>query len=132
MNEDRNMSETGAFGEVKRGVFPSILKQTHADESTQPFWDAAKQNRLVAPKCVSCGTFRLPPSPFCFECQHRDVEWVGLRPLQMRKGSRREQYRVGFARFSGLSKISFADCAHAMLRMLEDDQWIHRAPIIQY
>ncbi len=45
---------------MKQGVFPSILEETHADETTQPFWDAAKQNRLVAPKCVQCGTFRLP------------------------------------------------------------------------
>ena len=64
--------------------------------------------------------------------QHRDLEWVGLRPLQMRKGPRREHYRIGFDRFSGLSKISFADCAHAMLAMLEEDRWLHQAPIIQY
>ncbi len=72
------MSETGAFGKLEQGVFPSILKQTHADESTQLFWDAAREDRLVAPKCVHCGTFRLPPSPFCFDCQQREVEWVEL------------------------------------------------------
>lgn len=69
---------TGAFGEVRRGVFPAILRETHADESTQPFWAAAAADQLVAPRCTSCGTFRLPPSPFCFACRHRDVEWVRL------------------------------------------------------
>lgn len=62
----------------------------------------------------------------------RDVAWCGVRPLQMRSGPRREIYRLGFDAFSGMSKISFADCAHAMLNMLEDDAWIHQAPIVQY
>ncbi len=60
------------------GVFPAILTETHASEATLPFWDAARQDRLVAPRCTNCGTFRLPPAPFCFVCQHRDVEWVDL------------------------------------------------------
>ena len=60
------------------GVFPSILTHSNADDSTQPFWDAAKEDRLVAPRCTNCGTFRLPPPPFCFVCQHREVEWVEL------------------------------------------------------
>ncbi len=62
----------------------------------------------------------------------RDVEWVGLRPLQMIEGPRRETYRVGFDAFNGMSKIHFADCAHAMLRLLDGDEWLHKAPIIQY
>ncbi len=64
--------------------------------------------------------------------QNRDVEWIGIRPLQIRKGPARGEYRVGFDAFSGLSWISFADCAHAMLAMIEDDRWLHEAPIIQY
>jgi len=62
----------------------------------------------------------------------RDIEWVGIRPLQMRKGPRRGEYRVGYHRYSGLSKITAADCAHEMIRMLTDDTWLHRAPVIQY
>ncbi|MGI9431509.1 MAG: NAD(P)-dependent oxidoreductase [Myxococcota bacterium] len=64
--------------------------------------------------------------------QNRDLEWIGIRPLQMRTGPRRGHYRVGFDRFSGLSKIHFADCADAMIQMLEDDTWLHQAPIVQY
>jgi putative NADH-flavin reductase len=64
--------------------------------------------------------------------RHLDLEWVGIRPLQMNPGPRRGGYRLGFHAFSGFSKISFADCAHAMLGMLIDDTWLHRAPIIQY
>ncbi len=64
--------------------------------------------------------------------QNLDLDWIGIRPLQMRKGPKRGEYRVGFHRFSALSSISFADCAHAMIQMLGDDTWLHKAPIVQY
>lgn len=69
---------TEAFGEVQRGVFPAVVQDTYADDTTQPFWDAAAQGRLTAIRCTSCGTFRLPPAPVCFECQAADTEWVDL------------------------------------------------------
>lgn len=64
--------------------------------------------------------------------ESRDVDWIGIRPLQMRKGARRGGYRVGFDRYSGFSQITAGDCANEMIRMLEDDTWLHRAPVIQY
>jgi len=64
--------------------------------------------------------------------QHPEIDWIGVRPLQMRKGPKRAQYRLGFNTFNGLSAISFADCAHAMVNMLDDDTWLNKAPIIQY
>ena len=66
-----------------------------------------------------------------FLAESHDLDWVGLRPLQMGKGVRTESYRIGFDRFSGMSRISFADCAHGMIRMLTDDTWLRKAPIIQ-
>ncbi|MCG3771527.1 MAG: hypothetical protein JW384_02714 [Nitrosomonadaceae bacterium] len=68
----------GEFGELRRGFFPTILTETHADHTTQPFWDAAKEDRLIAPKCTHCATVRLPPSPYCFNCQQRDFQWITL------------------------------------------------------
>jgi|688.fasta_scaffold876067_2 uncharacterized OB-fold protein len=63
---------------AKQGVFPAIMTETHASEFVQPFWDAAKKDKLVSARCTNCGAFRLPPGPFCFECQHREIEWVEL------------------------------------------------------
>jgi uncharacterized protein len=60
------------------GTFPTVLTDPHADDLTRPFWEAAVEGRLVAPRCTNCGTFRLPPPPICFVCQHREVEWVEL------------------------------------------------------
>jgi uncharacterized protein len=48
------------------------------DPHTEPFWEAAKQRRLVAPQCRNCKKFRLPPTPFCPQCQSRDVDWPEL------------------------------------------------------
>lgn len=69
---------SGEFGKLTKGKFPTILDDPHADPLTQPFWDAAKEDRLVVPRCTNCGTFRMPPSPFCFNCQSRSVEYAQL------------------------------------------------------
>jgi len=53
---------------------------------------------------------------------------------QMKKGPKRGVYiyRLGYDKFSGLSNISFADCAHAMIGRMEDDTWVGEVPIVQY
>jgi putative NADH-flavin reductase len=61
-----------------------------------------------------------------------DLCWIGIRPLQMKAGPRTGRYRLGYNAFSGFSSISFADCAHAMVNMLDDDTWVGKAPVIQY
>jgi uncharacterized OB-fold protein len=59
-------------------ALPAELVHITTDPSTQPFWEAAKERRLVAPRCADCGTFRLPPTPFCPQCQSTNVDWVSL------------------------------------------------------
>lgn len=61
-----------------------------------------------------------------------DLNCIGIRPLQMNHGATTGSYRLGYHAYSGLSKISFGDCAHAMVGMAVDDTWKGRAPIIQY
>ncbi len=46
------------------------------DVWTEPFWAAAAEHRLVVPRCTQCGTFRFPPSAFCWHCHAQAVEWV--------------------------------------------------------
>lgn len=64
--------------ETTRGTYPVPLRDPYADESTQPFWTAALDGRLVAARCSNCGTFVLPPQPRCFNCQHTAFEWEEL------------------------------------------------------
>jgi uncharacterized OB-fold protein len=66
------------MAESTRGVFPVALPHPFADDTTQPFWDAAREGRLVASKCATCGTFLLPPQPRCFNCQGQTFDWVEL------------------------------------------------------
>ena len=41
-----------------------------------PFWEAAREHRLILRRCVSCGTYQHPPYPSCVECNAESFEWV--------------------------------------------------------
>jgi len=45
---------------------------------TEPFWQSARRGVLVAAQCANCGTFRMPPTPFCPECQSTAIDWPEL------------------------------------------------------
>ena len=64
--------------ELTQGVVPPSLTESFADERNQVFWDAAREGRVVAPKCDRCGTFVLPAKPYCFNCLSEDFTWVEL------------------------------------------------------
>jgi uncharacterized protein len=55
---------------------PRELFKLSVDQWTAAFWEAAAQHRLVVPRCCACGTFRMPPTPFCPECQSQGVDWI--------------------------------------------------------
>lgn len=59
-----------------RGVLPPDVIGLAISPATAPFWAAASEHRLVLPRCATCGTFRFPPSPFCFHCRAQVVDWV--------------------------------------------------------
>ncbi|TPG36618.1 Zn-ribbon domain-containing OB-fold protein [Mycolicibacterium hodleri] len=65
----------------KAVALPPEAVHISTDSSTLPFWEAAKEGRLVAPQCGSCGTFRLPPTPFCPACRSTNVDWPELSGL---------------------------------------------------
>lgn len=66
---------TDTAHELSRPLLGDRLRIT-TDQFTEPFWQAAKTHRLVAAKCSHCGTFRMPPSPFCWNCQKQGIDWV--------------------------------------------------------
>ena len=45
---------------------------------TEPFWQAAKEQRLTACQCAQCGQFRMPPTAYCPNCSSRDKAWPTL------------------------------------------------------
>lgn len=42
---------------------------------SQPFWDAAKQNKFVLKRCKACGFIDHPPYLYCTNCQSENHEW---------------------------------------------------------
>jgi uncharacterized OB-fold protein len=66
------------MSETTPGLYPAGLTQSFADEITAPFWEAAREGRLTAPRCDACGTFVLPPKPYCFECLGQAFTWIDL------------------------------------------------------
>lgn len=47
-----------------------------ADESSRPFWEAAKERRLEVQRCGSCGYYNHPPRPFCDACLGQQLSFV--------------------------------------------------------
>lgn len=45
------------------------------DNWNRPFWEAARQHRLILQRCAACGTLRHPPGPVCPACQSPEIAW---------------------------------------------------------
>ena len=56
------------------------LPQARPDGVDQPFWDAAREHRLVVQRCDACGNTQFPPEVVCTACQSRDLSWEELAP----------------------------------------------------
>lgn len=54
-------------------ALPAPQPQPTPDDA--PFWEGARQDRLVLPRCRSCGTVIWYPRHFCPACAGFDVEW---------------------------------------------------------
>ena len=65
-----------AYGPARALPGEQIKISTNPD--TEPFWEAAKEHRLTACQCGNCGTFRMPPSPYCPNCQSTEKKWPDL------------------------------------------------------
>lgn len=56
------------------GELPGVPPDVNQDDA--PFWEAAAQDRLVLPRCRSCGTWIWYPRTFCPACRSSGVEWL--------------------------------------------------------
>jgi uncharacterized OB-fold protein len=46
------------------------------DPEQQPFWDAARDGKLLIKHCNACDEYHFYPRPFCPKCWSESVEWV--------------------------------------------------------
>src|SRR5690349_9402963 len=47
------------------------------DEASKPFFEGAKQHKLLLQKCLKCGTVMWPVKPVCDNCCSREITWTG-------------------------------------------------------
>jgi uncharacterized OB-fold protein len=47
-----------------------------ADELSRPFWEAAREHRLVVQRCGECGYHNHPPRSFCDACLSQQLAFV--------------------------------------------------------
>ena len=45
-------------------------------EVSRPFWEGARERRLVMPRCTACGHMFFYPRSECLECMADGIEWV--------------------------------------------------------
>jgi hypothetical protein len=70
------------------------------DPLTAPFWQGAREGRLMVQRCARCGYLRWVPGPACNECQEPGGDWTELPP---------EGRLVTFAEYHRAFDKSFAD-----------------------
>jgi uncharacterized protein len=46
------------------------------DAATGPYWAAAREQRLVMPRCRDCGHFHFYPRTLCPKCSSANLEWT--------------------------------------------------------
>ena len=45
-----------------------------------PYWDGARQRRLMIQRCTKCGTFQWGPEWLCHSCLSFEIDWVETEP----------------------------------------------------
>jgi len=49
-----------------------------ANADSQPYWAAAREDRLVLQKCSDCGAYRFYPRYLCPDCWSENADWVDV------------------------------------------------------
>lgn len=51
-------------------------QQPYGDPTTYPFWEAAKEHKLLVQRCDDCEHHQFYPRPFCLACESTNLSWV--------------------------------------------------------
>ncbi|CAP41564.1 MULTISPECIES: Zn-ribbon domain-containing OB-fold protein [Alcaligenaceae] len=54
----------------------SNLPQPVANADSLPYWNAAREQKLLIRQCKACGAFHFMPRHLCPECWSDDLQWV--------------------------------------------------------
>lgn len=56
------------------------LPEARSDGVDRPFFEAAREHRLVLQQCETCGNIQFPPEVLCIRCQGGQVSWSEVNP----------------------------------------------------
>ena len=48
----------------------------YANGDSKPYWEGARQGRLLFQKCRRCGSAQFPPRYHCASCWETDLDWA--------------------------------------------------------
>lgn len=48
----------------------------HANGDSIPYWEGARQGRLLFQKCRACDAVQFPPRHHCASCWQADLDWI--------------------------------------------------------
>lgn len=101
-------------------MFPNMTVDTRPapDDSTRPYWEAARDERLVMQRCDACGSMQYPPDLVCNNCQSADrhFEEVSGRGTVYSHAVYTRSFSAGFEAPYVLALVDLED--HPELRML--------------
>ena len=69
---------------TRRSMDQATLPTPVANADSQPYWDAARERRLVIRKCKACGELHFMPRHLCPACWSDQLEWVGCQGHRQR------------------------------------------------
>lgn len=92
------------------------------NDDSRPFWEAAREGVLRAPKCSACGRVSFPPKPVCPSCRHSALAWVDLSGHGTLKGWSRIHIAALPDRDPPITvvEVTLAEDARATLVALDD------------
>jgi uncharacterized OB-fold protein len=50
--------------------------EAYGDPLSRPFWEAAREHRLVVQRCRACQHSQFYARPFCLACEKNELDWV--------------------------------------------------------
>jgi uncharacterized OB-fold protein len=53
------------------------------DADSAPYWEAAKEHRLLIQQCDACGTVRFPPVGICHNCRSFEYTWTPVTEVTL-------------------------------------------------
>ncbi len=48
------------------------------DLDSEPYWKAAREHKLMLPRCRDCGHIEFPPRHYCRNCKSLNLQWTEM------------------------------------------------------